>query len=232
MFYDFSYVLWFVKFLSFLLHIFLPARCLETCRRNFWKFIAKPIQQVVLHHEHCKFWSRINKLIAVFWSLYHNVVIFWLLFSAAMLLWFSVVMCFVTSFFPSRATLMSILQEFHLAYSSPSCNSRWPSPLRLLVLTLSPTDGRGHQKSSALHSCNDRHQRLQFVQAIVVCYVINFSRFKLMLPVIWKQDHILIFKSKLAKNIKSVEAGVEVYSFPFRKKKIPEQNWLIFQKTD
>ena len=40
-----------------------------------------------------------------------------------------------------------------------------------------------------------------------------------MLAVMWKQDYTLIFKSKLLKNIKSVEAGVELYSFPFRKKK-------------
>ena len=45
-----------------------------------------------------------------------------------------------------------------------------------------------------------------------------------MLPLMGKQDHMLIFKTKLLKNIKSVEAGVEVYSFPIRKKKIREQN--------
>ena len=53
-----------------------------------------------------------------------------------------------------------------------------------------------------------------------------------MLLVMWKQDFTLIFKSKLLKNIKSVETEVEVYSFPFRKQKIREQYWWIFQKTD
>ena len=40
-----------------------------------------------------------------------------------------------------------------------------------------------------------------------------------MLPVVWKQDLTLIFKSKLLKDIKSVEAEVEVYCFPLEKKK-------------
>ena len=52
-----------------------------------------------------------------------------------------------------------------------------------------------------------------------------------MLPVMWKQDHTLIFKSKLLKNIKSVEAGVEVYSFPFRKKKRFANNLINFSKN-
>ena len=45
-----------------------------------------------------------------------------------------------------------------------------------------------------------------------------------MLPVTWKQEHTLIFKSKLLKNIKSVEAGVELYFFPFKKTIIRKQN--------
>ena len=67
-------------------------------------------------------------------------------------------------------------------------------------------------------TCNDRYQRLQFVHAIVICYVFNFSQLELILPVMWKQDHKLIFKSTLLKNKKSVEAEVEVYSFPSTKK--------------
>ena len=40
-----------------------------------------------------------------------------------------------------------------------------------------------------------------------------------MLPVMWKQEHALIFKSKLLRNIKSVEAGFGVYVlFSFKKK--------------
>ena len=54
-----------------------------------------------------------------------------------------------------------------------------------------------------------------------------------MLPVMWKQDHTLIFKSKLLKNIKSVAAGAELYSFTHSEKtNIRKQNWIIFQKTD
>ena len=32
--------------------------------------------------------------------------------------------------------------------------------------------------------------------------------------------------------MKPVKVGIEVYSFPSRKKKIREQIWLISQKTD
>ena len=60
---------------------------------------------------------------------------------------------------------------------------------------------------------------MQFVHVIVICYVINSERFELILPIMWKQDHTLIFKSKFLKNMKSVKAGVEVYSFPFREEK-------------
>ena len=175
-------------------------------------------------------------------------------------LWFSEVTCFVTSFFPPRATLMSVLQEYRYIFSvfiplmaytyeriiflpsllvfaaillflllpASSCNSRWPSSLHLLVVTLSPTDViKRTQLFTVTVTCNDRYQRLQFVHAIVICYVINFQQLELMLPVMWKQDYVLIFKSRLLKNIKSVE----VYSFPFRKKN-REQNWLVFLKTD
>ena len=54
-----------------------------------------------------------------------------------------------------------------------------------------------------------------------------------MLPVVWKQDYTLTFKSTLLKNIKSVEAGAEVYSFPFTKKKDSRTiDWLILLKTN
>ena len=86
---------------------------------------------------------------------------------------------------------------------------------------------------------NNLYQRLHFAHAIVIYYVINCKQFELILPVMWKQVHTLIFKSKLLKNSKSVEAGIEVCFFPFRKKDLRtklinfSKNWLIvkFKKS-
>ena len=56
------------------------------------------------------------------------------------------------------------------------------SPLHLSVLTLSPTDAIKRAQLFTV-SCNDRYQRLQFVQAIITCYVINSQQFELTLLV-------------------------------------------------
>ena len=103
--------------------------------------------------------------------------------------------------------------------------------LSFSVISTNTFSDRRHWKSSALYSCNDRYQRLQYVHAIVIC---KFLTIRIDVTRYVKASSHITFQIKTLEKyiVTSVEARVEVYSFRFRKKKNCEQNWLIFQKID
>ena len=129
--------------------------------------------------------------------------------------------------FTYERIILLVLAAILFFLPASSCNSLWPSPLRLLVQALSSTDAiKRAQLFTAAVTYNDRfwacHCYLLRHQCLTIRIVVNgYAK---------ARSHIN-FQIKTLEKYKTSQSRSRSVFFPFQKKKIREQNWLIFKKS-